>query len=583
MAAKRSIQYIPAIDGLRALAVIAVMFYHLGFSWIPGGFLGVDLFFVISGYVITRLLLDSIAQSGGLDLRGFYLARLRRLLPALLFMLTTTIIAVGIWAPDTIKRLLVDTPFALTGTINWWLVANEQDYFESIGRPPLLQHTWSLAVEAQFYLVWPLILYFILKKFGKKHIPVAALSIAAASGIALLFVSLSIDAANASKVSHIYFGTDTHSIGLFLGAALAVSWIPQNFKVELSRKGQNFIDGIGIVGFLGILATFLLIDASNPAMYKVAFPLAGIFGAAIIASIVHPASRFAPILQNKVLLWIGERSYAIYLWHWVIFQVTRPTVDLAGQAWALYSLRILIVFALADISLRYVELPIRRGVIQYWIKGRKYRTKKERNRQTSLLGTATVIVVIIAAVISVRAISIANDARTALEKSLTVDTSTQSPTETDGLWVTGDSVILGIRSVLEQNRPISLVNARIGRQAPELLEVLIQDQPQASESPIIFNLGNNNALSREQVEEIFEAVKAQPQIIVVNTAVPRPWRDGNNQIINEVAARYPQADVVDWKAISNGRPEYFAPDGVHLVPAGVNAYVGAILEKLQDK
>lgn len=583
MAAKRSIQYIPAIDGLRALAVIAVMFYHLGFSWIPGGFLGVDLFFVISGYVITRMLLDSIAQSGGLDLRGFYLARLRRLLPALLFMLTTTIIAVGIWAPDTIRRLLVDTPFALTGTINWWLVANEQDYFESIGRPPLLQHTWSLAVEAQFYLVWPLILYFILKKFGKKHIPIAALSIAAASGIALLLVSFSIDAANASKVSHVYFGTDTHSIGLFLGAALAVSWIPQNFRVELSRRGQNFIDGIGFVGFAGILATFLFIDASNPAMYKIAFPLAGIFGAAIIASIVHPASRFAPILQNKVLLWIGERSYAIYLWHWVIFQVTRPTVDLAGQAWALYSLRILIVFALADISLRYVELPIRRGVIQYWIKGRKYRTKKERNRQTSLLSAATVIVVIIAAVISVRAISIASDARTALEKSLTVDTSSAVPAERDGLWVTGDSVILGIRSVLEENQPISLVNARIGRQAPELLEVLIQDQPQALDSPIIFNLGNNNALSREQVEQIFEAVKGQPQIIVVNTAVPRPWRDGNNQIISEVAVNYPQADVIDWNAISNGRPEYFAPDGVHLVPAGVNAYVSAILEKLQSK
>jgi peptidoglycan/LPS O-acetylase OafA/YrhL len=583
MAAKRGIQYIPAIDGLRALAVIAVMFYHLGFSWIPGGFLGVDLFFVISGYVITRMLLDSIAQSGGLDLRGFYLARLRRLLPALLFMLTTTVIAVGIWAPDTIKRLLVDTPFALTGTINWWLVANEQDYFESIGRPPLLQHTWSLAVEAQFYLIWPLILYFILKKFGKKHIPVAALSIAAASGIALLLVSVSIDAANASKVSHVYFGTDTHSIGLFLGAALAVSWIPQNFRVEISRKGQNFIDGIGVIGFIGILATFLFIDASNPAMYKIAFPLAGIFGAAIIASIVHPASRFAPVLQNKVLLWIGERSYAIYLWHWVIFQVTRPTVDLAGQAWALYSLRILIVFALADISLRYIELPIRRGVIQYWIKGRKYRTKKERNRQTSLLSAATVIVVVIAAIVSVRAISIASDARTALEKSLTVDTSNVIPTEKDGLWVTGDSVILGIRSVLEENHPISLVNARIGRQAPELLEVLIQDQPQALDSPIIFNLGNNNALSREQVEQIFEAVKGQPQIIVVNTAVPRPWRDGNNQIIREVAANYPQADVIDWNELSNGRPEYFAPDGVHLVPAGVNAYVGAILEKLQTK
>jgi len=586
MAAKRGIQYIPAIDGLRALAVIAVMFYHLGFTWIPGGFLGVDLFFVISGYVITRLLLDSIAQSGGLDLRGFYIARLRRLLPALLFMLTTTIIAVGIWAPDTIKRLLIDTPFALTGSINWWLVAREQDYFESIGRPPLLQHTWSLAVEAQFYLLWPLILYFIVKKFGKSRIPFAALTIAAASGIALLLVSFSIDAANTSKVSHVYFGTDTHSIGLFLGAALAVSWIPQNFKENLSRKAQNFIDGIGFFGFIGILATFLFINAANPAMYKIAFPLAGVFGAAIIMSIVHPASRFAPVLQNRVLLWIGERSYAIYLWHWVIFQVTRPTVDLAGQAWALYSLRILIVFALADISLRYVELPIRRGVIQYWIKGRKYRTKKERNRQTSLLGAVTAIVVVIAAVISVRAISIANEARTTLEKTLT-DVGSSLPqmdgAGANGLWVTGDSVILGIRAVLGEEEEISLVNARIGRQAPELLDVLVQDQPQVPRSPIVFNLGNNNALSREQVVQIFEAVKGQPQIIVVNTAVPRPWRNENNRIISEVAAQYPQAKVVDWSSLSENHPEYFAPDGVHLVPAGVSAYVNAILEKLQTQ
>lgn len=586
MAAKRGIQYIPAIDGLRALAVIAVMFYHLGFTWIPGGFLGVDLFFVISGYVITRLLLDSIAQSGGLDLRGFYIARLRRLLPALLFMLTTTIIAVGIWAPDTIKRLLIDTPFALTGSINWWLVAREQDYFESIGRPPLLQHTWSLAVEAQFYLLWPLILYFIVKKFGKSRIPFAALTIAAASGIALLLVSFSIDAANTSKVSHVYFGTDTHSIGLFLGAALAVSWIPQNFKENLSRKAQNFIDGIGFFGFIGILATFLFINAANPAMYKIAFPLAGVFGAAIIMSIVHPASRFAPVLQNRVLLWIGERSYAIYLWHWVIFQVTRPTVDLAGQAWALYSLRILIVFALADISLRYVELPIRRGVIQYWIKGRKYRTKKERNRQTSLLGAVTAIVVVIAAVISVRAISIANEARTTLEKTL-ADVGSSLPqmdgAGANGLWVTGDSVILGIRAVLGEEEEISLVNARIGRQAPELLDVLVQDQPQVPRSPIVFNLGNNNALSREQVVQIFEAVKGQPQIIVVNTAVPRPWRNENNRIISEVAAQYPQAKVVDWSSLSENHPEYFAPDGVHLVPAGVSAYVNAILEKLQTQ
>ncbi len=583
MTAKRSIQYIPAIDGLRALAVIAVMFYHLGFNWIPGGFLGVDLFFVISGYVITRLLLDSIAQSGGLDLRGFYLARLRRLLPALIFMLTTTTIAVGIWAPDTIRRLLIDAPFSLTGTMNWWLVAREQDYFESIGRPSLLQHTWSLAVEAQFYLLWPLLLYFILKKFGKKHIPFASLLIAGSSGVALLLVSISLDAANTSKVSHIYFGTDTHSIGLFLGAALAVSWIPQNFTMNLTQKAQNFVDGIGVFGFVGILGTFLFIDASNPGMYKIAFPLAGVFGAAIVMSIVHPASRFAPVIQNKVLLWIGERSYAIYLWHWVIFQVTRPTVDLAGQTWALYSLRILIVFALADISLRFVELPVRRGVVKYWIKGRKYRTKRERNRQTYLLSTATIFVIVLASVISVRAISTANQAQETLERSLSLEESSSTARVSDGLWVTGDSVILGIRSVLEENQPISLVNARIGRQAPELLEVISQDQPLVAQSPVIFNLGNNGALSTGDVEAIFEALKNQPQIIVVNTAVPRPWKESNNELISEVAARYPQATLIDWSAISDGHPEYFAPDGVHLVPTGVSVYVQAILEKLQNK
>ena len=581
MAANRGIQYIPAIDGLRALAVIAVMLYHLGFTWIPGGFLGVDLFFVISGYVITRLLLDSIEQSGGLDLRGFYLARARRLLPALIFTVTTTTIAIGIWAPDTIKRLLTDMPFSLTGTMNWWLVARHQDYFESIGRPPLLQHTWSLAVEAQFYLLWPLILYFILKRLGKSRIPIAALVIAAASGITLLLVSFSLDASNASKVSHVYFGTDTHSIGLFLGAALAVSWIPQNFTVNVSKKAQDFIDGIGVFGFIGIIATFLLIDESKPTLYKIAFPLAGLFGASIIMSIVHPASRFAPILQNPILVWIGQRSYAMYLWHWIIFQVTRPSVDLAGQMWALYALRILIVFALADISLRYVEQPIRRGALKLWLKGLKYRTKKERSQQTRTFAAIFVVVLALATVVSVRAVSIGNEQRAVIEEALTAPEVSINAPASDGLWVTGDSVILGIRASIAAQKPISVMNARIGRQAPELLEVMTRDKAEIGNSPVIFNLGNNGVLNRSDVQAIFELVKDQPQVIVVNTAVSRPWRDGNNALVTEIAQQYSTVTLIDWNAISMGHPEYFAPDGIHLVPTGVAVYVGEILKYLK--
>ncbi len=579
MATKRGIQYIPAIDGLRALAVIAVIFYHLGFDWIPGGFLGVDLFFVISGYVITRLLLDSIERSGGLDLRAFYLARIRRLLPALAFMLIVTAIGVGLWAPETIKRFLIDTPFALTGSMNWWLVGRHLDYFEAIGRPPLLQHTWSLAVEAQFYLLWPLILLLVLRWFGKKRVALVSLIIAGFSGVALMVVSFSLDAASASKVSHVYFGTDTHSIGLFLGAALAVSWVPQNFNREVSSNAQNFIDGIGVFGFLGILATFLLIEESDPTLYKIAFPLAGLFGAAIITSIVHPASRFAPILQNRVLLWIGERSYAIYLWHWVIFQVTRPMVDLAGKTWALTALRILIVFALADISLRYIELPVRRGVLSYWIKGLKYRTLQEKKRQQIRFTAAVLVIFALISVISVRAINIGNQAKADLIAQ--IEGESVLPTQTDtGIWLTGDSVILGIRSSLAEKSPISLINARVGRQAPELLDVIRHDKSSAPSGPVVMNLGNNGALTVEIVSEIFTELADQPEVIVVNTAVPRPWRDSNNALIAAAATRFSNVKVIDWSAISEGRPEYFAPDGVHLVPTGVAVYVAEILKYL---
>jgi len=584
MATKRGIQHIPAIDGLRAIAVTAVIFYHLGFTWIPGGFLGVDLFFVISGYVITRLLLDSIARSGGLDLRGFYKARARRLLPPLLFMIVVTAFYISIWAQDSVKRFLTDTPFSLTGVMNWWLVFKEQDYFEAIGRPPLLQHTWSLAVESQFYLIWPVLLLLILKRFGKKVIPIAALSIALFSGTALFLVSLQLDAT--STVSHVYFGTDTHSIGLFLGAALAVSWIPQNLKSEVSTRAQNFIDFIGVFGLVGILGSFLLIDASSPTAYKIAFPLAAIFGAAIITSIVHPASRFAPILQNRVLLWIGERSYAIYLWHWVVFQITRPRVDIDGQDWALIALRILVVLALADISLKLVELPIRSGRVEYWFKGMKYRTESVRKRQKiAVISSISVVLISLSALSSFAVISSERTTREFQESLLSepefTPPVTQAVDRTELIWLTGDSVILGIRSAIADIRPLLVVNARVGRAAPELLEEMSRDLEKAAGSTVVMDLGNNDLLVEETVRAIFELVKESPKIVVVNTAVPRPYRDANNELIAQLATEYSNVRVVDWNAISDGHPEYFAPDGVHLVPTGVSAYVIAIDEALK--
>ena len=578
---KKSTRHISSIDGLRAIAVTAVVLYHLGISWIPGGFLGVDLFFVISGYVITRLILDSINQSSALDLRAFYAARIRRIYPGFLFMVISTIIFIGVWAPEAIKRFLSDLPYALSGTINWALVARNQDYFETIGRPPLLQHTWSLAVELQFYLIWPIILLTVLKYFGKKNVARIALIIAIISGTILFLVSLQLDQANSAKVSHIYFGTDTHSLGLFLGSALAVSWIPQNLSANITKRAQDVIDGIGVVGLLGLISTFLFIDESNASLYQIAFPLAAIFGCLVIISLVHPASRFAPIISTPPFRWIGQRSYGIYIWHWVIFQVTRPSVDLSGETWALYLARVLLVLALADISLRWVEIPFRQGHVQTWFRGMKYRSPKERVRQQISVLVSIIAVLAVTTSISVSAINKSNQISQVINEELTDQE--ESPVDlgsTTGLWVTGDSVILGIRSKLENKEHISLVNARVGRQAPELLAVMRVDQSSVPSSPVIFNLGNNNALSEQTVVEIFEVIKNQPQIIVVNTAVPRPWRDSNNAIISKVASNYANVKLVDWDRISKDRPELFAPDGVHLSPAGSDVYVDLVLSVL---
>ena len=396
-------------------------------------------------------------------------------------------------------------------------------------------------------------------------------------------VSFSLDASATSRVSHIYFGTDTHSIGLFLGAALAVSWIPQNFKPTVSNKAQDFIDGIGIFGFIGILASFLLIDETKPTLYKLAFPLAGIFGTAILISIVHPASRFAPLLRNKVLLWIGERSYAIYLWHWVIFQIMRPGIDLAGDAWAVNAARFLIVFALADISLRYVEIPIRRGELSIWWRGLKYRTPDVRKRGRLIVALSLVFSVAVVATSASVAMYRHSHAKPAISKE-EMNNGLVTPViseQKDGLWVTGDSVILGIRAKLAEHYPIALVNARVGRQIQELTDVVSADKPHVLGATVILDLGNNNHLTRESVVTLLDLLKDQPHIILVNTAVPRGWRDDNNQIIRSVAAQHPQIAIVDWASISEGHPEFFAPDGVHLNDLGSDVYVAAIIDELK--
>jgi hypothetical protein len=379
--------------------------------------------------------------------------------------------------------------------------------------------------------------------------------------------------------------------------------VPTNLDRNISQRAQDFVDGIGVVGFLGLLCTFFFIDESHPALYRIAFPLAAIFGCAVLTSLVHPASRFSPILSSKPIVWIGERSYGIYLWHWVIFQVTRPNVDLAGANWAINCARILVVVALADISLRWIEIPIRRGRLSNWFRGMKYRTHSAQRREKSWVALGVVVLLLSTSGASWAALqeasrtakietsivvrtqptptSAATPADTAAPSPSTSSSTLPSPTPKLGLWVTGDSIILGIRAKLQSYFPIALINARVGRQIGELIQVVQSDRVGLENSTVIFDLGNNNRLTESDVRTLFELLKSQPKMIVVNTAVPRSWRDDNNLLIQKVIADYPEAHLIDWATISAGHPEYFAPDGVHLSDAGGDVYVSAILEALK--
>ncbi len=590
--------YVPALDGIRALAIIGVVVYHLNFAWLPGGYLGVDLFFAISGYVITWLLLDEIRTTNAINLRSFFTARARRLLPALLTLCLATAIFAGLWAKDSVKRFLIDTPFAIFGLTNWRLVANQQNYFEEIGRPPLLQHTWSLAVEAQFYAIWPLAILLVWKYLDSKRIRLLALSAAAASTAGLLALGSDIAHASSSTVSHLYFGTDVHCVSLFLGAALAIAWIPRNLSRDVSPAARNLIDFVGLSAFAGIIAMFVFAGESSISLYRVSFPITGALGALLIASLVHPASRLAYVFSIPALRWIGERSYGIYLWHWVLFQVTRPGVDVSGSL-ASVAFRCGLVLVVAEISYRFIEMPIRRGRLRAYVA--QQRATPLRKRALTVSGLVAPLVAVLGVTIAVDANAISTrpaynlvPAKLGTAKSPVLAVTgqpsaaaTPSPTSTTDasgtatVWVVGDSVMLGVENALVSELPISAFDAKVGRQAEDVARVLSNGKAAPSTTDVIINLGNNSPLSTSTVEQIFQALSQHPISIVVNARVPRVWQEGNDNLIARMASKYPRVQVVDWYEASKDHREYFVGDGVHLTSQGINAYVNLIVQAYQ--
>jgi peptidoglycan/LPS O-acetylase OafA/YrhL/CubicO group peptidase (beta-lactamase class C family) len=371
-AAQSHLPYLPGLDGLRALAVVAVLLYHAEMN-VYGGYLGVESFFVLSGFLITAILLADWRAHQRIHFKTFWARRARRLLPALLLTLAGTLLLTAFLLPDRFAELTHDTLAALGYVTNWYLIAREQSYFDAVERPPLLQHLWSLAIEEQFYVVWPLIVAVALRFVRARGL--LALTLLATLASAILMASLYEPGADPSRI---YYGTDTRASALLLGAALALVWAPFRTAAVARRRVGLALDIAGVLALAGLLLAYWRLHEQHPLLYRGGFSLVDLCTVVSIAAATHPAARLVPwLLERQPLRWIGLRSYGIYLWHWPIFVLTRPGVDIAANSWLVQVLRFGSVCVLAALSYALVEQPIRRGALgRVWRALRQVATRR---------------------------------------------------------------------------------------------------------------------------------------------------------------------------------------------------------------
>ncbi|MCU1427826.1 MAG: Acyltransferase family [Actinomycetia bacterium] len=367
--------------------MLAVLVYHHaaigGHSQgaAPGGFLGVEVFFVVSGYLITSLLLAERRRTGAISVRRFWFRRARRLLPALGVLLAIVVAYALLFLPDAIGTLKGDVLASLTYTSNWWQIVAHRSYFQDIGRPDLLKHLWSLAIEEQFYLFWPPLLAFGLSRLGRRRLMLVMLSVAAVSAIWMAVLAR-------GSADRAYYGTDTRLSGLLLGSVMAFGFAPYRIRGSAGRGARAALDAVGVLGVLGLLFAFrhyaLVPGAHEAAVFHGGFLFVDIATLFVIAAAVHPVSDLGALLGCKPMRWIGLRSYSLYLWHYPIFAITRPGGASAGgdfehffqlTGWPVFVLRLGLSFGAAECSYRYIESPIRRGELGRWVTQAREATK----------------------------------------------------------------------------------------------------------------------------------------------------------------------------------------------------------------
>jgi peptidoglycan/LPS O-acetylase OafA/YrhL len=612
--------YLPGLDGLRAISVIAVLMYHADMPWLRGGFLGVEVFFVISGYLITLLLTQEHERTSTISLKDFWLRRARRLLAALYTLLATVSVVVLIFYREDASKLAGQVWAALTYVTNWFLIVSDQSYFALTERPPVFQHLWSLAIEEQFYLVWPLILLGLLRAFKGRHLPIAGVITLGAIASLLWMAYLYEPAMDPSRA---YYGTDTRASGLLLGAALALVFKPgHTFRrdAEVKRVG---LDLLGLVALGVVVGCFAQFRDSDSFLFQGGFALLAVASCAAIAAAVHPGTTIARLLGLPFMVWIGKRSYSLYLWHWPIFVYTQPEIDTPLGLYPTLVLRLALTVGAAELSYRYVEVPIRNGAFRRWRERLSRRHGARKRTGPIVLAASAGLILVAVNTVGATGTSSMDEligqgtippASTlvpiaAPTTSTAVDPAATPPRAGAGtVTVLGDSVLLGAKDQITAELQASGYTVDYRAKAAEMIHqgnTSLLDVGTPVGETVVVGLGHNSLWERDRASydkwarkfdgeaddliQTLESLGAKKIIWVTlrepsESVIPPAGRKQFdayvwyfpyvNERLRLLPQRHPDVILADWAAVSNQSGLTY--DAMHLTKSGIRLMIDTI-------
>ena len=610
-------RYITGLDGIRAIAVIMVLAYHLKLALFKSGFLGVTVFFVLSGYLITGILISEVEEEGTIDLKNFWLRRIRRLVPAVMSMAVVIIFVSAVVNKIIFTKGCKDFLASVLGFNNWWQIFNKVSYFEAAGVPSPFTHCWSLAIETQFYLIYPLILLGIYKLVksreegrAKRGLLFAGVTLLLALISVILMIVLFDPQQDASRV---YYGTDTRAFSLLFGALLAILW---DYRMVPRRLSASVNMVLGSVSFAVLLVMTIAINGSSNFWYRGGQFVGTILTVLVIYTVLGRKTWLSRFLSNPVLKWIGDRSYSIYLWHYPIILLISKGIK---ASWWITLIELVLSVVLAELSYRFIETPIRHGIIGEYLNILRSRPKsrQEKKRQVQvarrslkvMAGTFVLTVSLILCMVFVPKKSAldtlqkreakAKETGKMTEEQLakqkangsesgdticTADLTDDEILEGLNLLLIGDSIAVDVTDDFYEMFPNSVSDTKIGRitsLGKQVLDSYIDEKKWEGEGVIFASLSNSPI--NGELEDIREKIGKDMPLFLTTVRIPHDtFEDESNSKIKKFVEENDHTYLIDWYAASEGHDEYFDADDTHLLSAGAKAYANCIKEAVLD-